>query len=310
MLEFDKKYYSTGIENRKDLLTKIYILVDDLYAEYTPTEIQQRKGINRMKMSDSEIIAISIFGELCCIDSERALYSYCKKEFSDLFPNFCDRSRFNRIRRNLQGVIGLLFQKLTELKGDKEIQIVDSLPLPVCHFGRAHFHKTFRGYRATYGRCPSKKMTYFGYKIHLLCALDGFPEGFVLTSANVDDRKAVPELIDNTRVSTLLADKGYIGDDFQHMILSQYSVALLPLQKSNCHNYSKNFRKIIFKSRRRIETTISQFSDQLNLQKVRAKSLLGLIARLHSKFLAFAIAYFINISINFHNPISIKHLAF
>lgn len=184
------------------------------------------------------------------------------------------------------------------------------MPLPVCHFGRAHFHKTFRGNGAAYGRCPSKKMTYFGYKIHLLCTLDGFPQRFMLTPANVDDRKAVPELIENSNISVLLADKGYIGDDFQYMLLAKYSVALLPLQKGDSDNYSKIFRQLIFKSRRRIETTISQLSDQLNLQRVRAKSLLGLFARLNSKFLAFAVAFFINLSINFDSPISIKHLAF
>lgn len=56
-------------------------------------------------MSDSEIIAISIVGELLTIDSENAWFNYCRKNFGDLFPKFCDRSRFNRLRRGLHAVI-------------------------------------------------------------------------------------------------------------------------------------------------------------------------------------------------------------
>nr|WP_180963992.1 hypothetical protein [Haloimpatiens massiliensis] len=49
-------------------------------------------------MSDSEIISISLVGELMSIDSEKSWVSYCKNNFKDLFPRFCNRSRFNRLR--------------------------------------------------------------------------------------------------------------------------------------------------------------------------------------------------------------------
>lgn len=310
MLEFLKSYYSTKIESRQDLITIIYVLVDDFYRKYTPDAIQHRKGIERMKMSDSEIIAISIFGELCSIDSERSLYSYCKKNFHNLFHEFCERSRFNRIRNNLHKVIQLIYKKIIKLLFISDILIIDSLPIAVCHFGRAHFHKTFRGYGAVYGRCASKKMTYFGYKLHLLCTLSGLPVDFILTSANVDDRKIVPEFADENAISVLIADKGYIGKEFEEAMFKTYGICMLPIDRKKSERYNKSMRQIIFKKRRRIETTISQLSDQLNLQKVRAKSLLGLYARLYSKFLAFIVGVVINLIIQFPKPIAIKHLAF
>ncbi|SNT17953.1 hypothetical protein SAMN05446037_104816 [Anaerovirgula multivorans] len=36
-------------------------------------------------------------------------------------------------------------------------RIIDSNPIPVCKFGRARFHRNFRGLGATYSNCPSKK---------------------------------------------------------------------------------------------------------------------------------------------------------
>nr|WP_170272330.1 hypothetical protein [Clostridium tarantellae] len=39
------------------------------------------------------------------IDSEKAWFSFVKKNFKELFPNIEDRSRFNRTKRNLYTVI-------------------------------------------------------------------------------------------------------------------------------------------------------------------------------------------------------------
>jgi len=52
-------------------------------------------------------------------------------------------------------------------------RIVDSIPIPVCKFGRAHFHKTLRGFGAAYGKYASKKETHLGYKLHMLTTLNG-----------------------------------------------------------------------------------------------------------------------------------------
>ena len=49
--------------------------------------------------------------------------------------------------------------------------IIDSFPLALCKFGRARYCKVFRNHGADYGKCPSKKETYFGYKVHALITL-------------------------------------------------------------------------------------------------------------------------------------------
>lgn len=314
MLEFDKAQYSTNIKDLKDFIAIVFVIISDLYAKVAPTSVKKRKNIYKLKMSDEEIITIAIVGELMENDSERAWYNFCIKNLSDLFPNFCDRTRFNRIRRNLQSITNEIRKEINHMIQPTEIQIVDSLPLPVCKFGRAAFHKTFRGYGATYGRCASKKETYLGYKIHLVCNTDGYPYDFLLTSANVDDRTPVVELIKehSCLLEYLFADKGYSGKEFRDKVEYQTGVLLFPLPKSGepQPKDEKLLRQIVFKKRRRIETTGSQLVCQLNLQRVRAKSLWGLVTRLISKVLAFDVAYLINILIGSKNPIKIKHLIF
>lgn len=49
MLEFVKEKYSMKIENLKDFVIMLFVLVSDLYEKYTPTEIQHRNGVKRMR---------------------------------------------------------------------------------------------------------------------------------------------------------------------------------------------------------------------------------------------------------------------
>ena len=127
----------------------VFVLVDDLYKKVAPKSVKHRPNINKAILNDSEIITIAPCGEIIGIDSEKAWYSFVKKNYSHLFPKMCDRSQFNRTRRNLMQVINLIFIQLAKTFKDN-ILIVDSFPLEVCKFGRAKFCKTFRDEGATY----------------------------------------------------------------------------------------------------------------------------------------------------------------
>ncbi|SNS91763.1 transposase, IS4 family [Anaerovirgula multivorans] len=297
MLEFTKEYSIKEIGNFKDFITITYILIDDIYQRITPTHIKERRNINASILSDSEIITISIVGELLTIDSEKAWLGFCKKNFQDLFPRFCSRTRFNRTRRGLHAVIDEIRKELTVMLGyhHNSYRIIDSIPIPVCKFGRARFHKTFRGFGATYGNCPSKKETYLGFKLHMLVTLDGFVTDFTITSADINDRKAVWDLLTPYEATTVLGDKGYINRDLSPELKGENNIDLLPLKRKNSKiQYPKALRQLIFKARRRIETTASQLTEQLNIEKVLAKSLWGLKTRIKTKLLAYNLCHFIN----------------
>ncbi len=60
------------------------------------------------------------------------------------------------------------------------IRIVDSMPIPVCKFGRGDFSKCFKG-EASYGICPSKKQTYFEFKFHAFTTIDVFLSDYIIT---------------------------------------------------------------------------------------------------------------------------------
>ena len=306
--------YSIPLENLKDLITIIYVIIDDLYKEVVPYNIMQRKNGDKLVLSDSEVITIAVVGEMLSNDSENAWISYVGKNMKDLFPRMCERSRFNRLRRNLMSVTALLRVRLgTKLDFVKdEIRIADSFPLEVCEFGRAHFCKSFKCEGANYGYCPSKKETYFGYKAHALCATNGYITDFLLTPASVDDRDAVWELVEEyNRHLKLIGDKGYVGARFAQDLFDEKGILMFALKRNNAKNPdSKPFRQMIFKIRRRIETSFSQLADQFNSERTRAKSVWGLLTRLQSKILAFNLCFAINWLLGNDNIACIKSLVF
>lgn len=292
MLKFQEDY-NIAHQSFEDLILVIFVLVDDLYKKVAPKAVKHRPNINKAILSDSEVITIALCGEILGIDSEKAWYSFVKKNYSHLFPKMCDRSQFNRTRRNLMQVMNLIFtQVATNFKN--EVLIVDSFPLEVCKFGRAKFCKSFRDEGATYSFNASKKETFFGYKVHVITTSEGAVKLFEITPANVDDRKGLEDFSAVLPVnSTVIADKGY-----QSMILEKsladVGISLLALRRNNSiQNYSANFRQMIFKMRRRIETDFSQLSTQFNIERVLAKKFQGLCVRILTKFLAFNLCLFI-----------------
>ena len=252
----------------------------------------------KAKLSDSEIITISIMGEMLSNDSEKAWLSYVSKNLGDLFPRMIERSRFNRVRRNLVKVIEhirLCMNQYLDACAD-DLRIIDSLPLQVCEFGRACFCRLFSAYGASYGVCPSKKLTYYGYKIHALCTTNGIITDFILTSADKDDREAVWELVETyNRHLWLIGDKGYVSIRLADDLRKENGISLVYMKRDNAKDqYPKSFRQAVFKIRRRIETSFSQLAEQFNIETTRAKSLWGLQVRLQTKMLAFNICFFLN----------------
>lgn len=110
--------------------------------------------------------------------------------------------------------------------------IIDSFPLAVCKFGRACYCKVFRNHGADYGKCPFKKETYFGYKVHALITLEGYITAFEITPASTDDREGLRDLVDNCSNFTVLADKGYVGERLMQEMQEQ-NICLFALKRSN-----------------------------------------------------------------------------
>lgn len=295
MLKFQTKY-NTYIKTFEDFILTTFVIIDDLYKKFAPYQVAHRRNISIAKLSDSEIMTISICGELIGIDSENAWYSFVKRNYHHLFPNLCNRSRFNRTRRSLLQTTELIRQKLISVFNIplNKYFIVDSFPFEVCKFGRARYSRCFRAYGADYGRCPSQKEVYFGYKVHAMITLEGYITNFEITPASTDDRDGLRDMLENETNMVIIGDKGYISEKLSDEMKCK-GICVMALKRSNSkNNWTKPIRQLIFKLRRRVETVFSQLSLQLNSERVLAKSFQGLCTRLVNKMLAYNLCLAIN----------------
>ena len=110
--------------------------------------------------------------------------------------------------------------------------MIDSFPLPVCKFGRARYCRSFRADGANYGKCPSKKETYFGFKVHALITLEGYITAFEITPASIDDREGLRDHAENCLGLVILGEKGYTGEKFFDDI-QRKGICLMSLKPSN-----------------------------------------------------------------------------
>lgn len=277
----------TKPKNTKELFDAILEKVTKTYDKIIPDDIKYRKNKCNAKMSDPELISIYLLIE-CKGKSINAGYSILKADFPDLV-NYVERSRFNRLVNSLMTVIRAIRKEINKDKLDKkEVKIVDSFPLIVNKFGRAHFGKKLRTY-CGYGYCASKKETYYGMKVHAITDLEGNPCEFLITKANVDDRDGLLELAELTYLDIVFGDKGYIGN-IAEILKKEKGIKLYALQKNNSKTpLPKEFRNMISKFRRRIESTFNQLNECFNIERVRANSILGLQTALEIKFLCFNI---------------------
>ena len=256
------------------------------------TKMNFLNQIRNPKLSDIELIAIDLTSEFLGIDSERDLF---RKLPADLTSRI-DRSVYNRRKRRLFYYRDLLRRKIVYRLGSQDYYIVDSMPLDVCKLSRSnrsHICKEEYENAPDKGYCASQSNSYYGYKLHAVCTVDGVFTDFDLTKASVHDIHYLKDIKSIYTDCVILGDKGYLSIDYQRDLFSSNQIRLEVPMRRNQKNY-KSQAYIFRKSRKRIETLFSQLCDQFMIRRNYAKSFDGFKNRILSKIMALTVVQFIN----------------
>jgi hypothetical protein len=83
----------------------------------------------------------------------------------------------------------------------------------------------------------------------------------LITPANIDDRNAIWDLCGKYKSISIIGDKGYINKRLTPELKTERDIDLIFLKIDNSkEKYPKGIRQLIFKARRRVETSFSQLS--------------------------------------------------
>jgi len=284
-------------------IVKNYLRVLEVISSLN-CESEFKSGVGRKsKMTDLEVVALSLTAEFMSIDSENSLF---KQLNIGQIPNLIERSQFNKRRRKLFLFSEKVRSKLAAYFLEfEDYFIVDSMPLEICKFARHNRIKICKedfDTAPSKGFCASQNSWFYGYKLHGVCSISGIFHSLDITKATVHDIHILNNVKQQLSDCVLIGDRGYLSTTQQLDLFETANIILETPMRRNQKNYKKQ-PYIFRKSRKRIETLFSQLCDQFMIRRNYAKSFQGFKTRILAKITALTLVQYINKFI-FDRPIN------
>lgn len=263
-------------------------LVQDLARDPDWRRIRQRGPAPIL--ADSEVVTMEVVGEFLGLDRDTAIYHYFRREHPSVFPALLrvHRTTFVRQAANLWAVKEQLWGRLRDqVAHDPTLSCVDSIPVPVCRFGRAWRCSRFRG-EAAFGRDTGSKATIYGFRHHLRIAWPGVVAAVSIAPANVHDTDLVPELVEGA-AGQVLGDRNY-WDPKLTAELAPAGIRLLAPFKKRATDPDPVRSRVLTQLRWRIETVAAQLVGRYQLKRIWARDAWHLTSRTLRKVLSHTLA--------------------
>lgn len=258
-------------------------------------------------LADSEVLTMEVVGEFLGHDRDVAIYRYFRRDHPDWFPALgrVHRTTFVRQAANLWPVKAQVWGRLLDrLLHDPALSFVDSIPTPVCRFGRAWGCSRFRG-AAAFGRDTGSKATFYGFRHHFRVCWPGVTTALSIAPANIHDRDLVPELVEGA-TGEVIGDRNY-WDPKLTADLEPAGITLLAPFKKRASDPDPEGSTRLTRTRWRIETVAAQFVERYHLKRLWARDAWHLTSRALRKVLSHTIAVFLCLA-HGHPPLSFERL--
>jgi hypothetical protein len=265
----------------------LYVLVDDWWKLEHSSE-PPRAGRPAL-LTDPEVITLAILAQWPRFRSERDFWRFAQAHLRPYFPNLCSQSQLNRRVRSLEPDLRHFQRAMARmLCGVSEVyHVLDTTLIPAIVRVRASRKGLFAG-QATFGRSASKTEWVYGFKVALSVSPEGVICAFGLAEAASDDRPIGEFLIIEDSQEVYLADKGFTGVQWERRWSDLYGALVAATPKDNSKRaWAKTDRRWASGKRQIIEGVIDQLKDIFALERHRAKTLGGLLARLAAKMAAY-----------------------
>jgi hypothetical protein len=268
-------------------LVSLYVLVDDWWKLKHSSQ-PPRVGRPAL-LTDPEVITLAILAQWPRFRSERDFWRFAQAHLRPYFPKLCSQSQLNRRVRSVEPELRDFQRALAQTLCDASevYHVLDTTLIPAIVRVRASRKGLFAG-QATFGRSASKTEWVYGFKVALSVSPEGVICAFGLAEAASDDRPIGDFLIIEDSHEAYLADKGFTGVQWERRWLDLYGALVAATPKENSkRTWAKTDRRWASGKRQIIEGVIDQLKDIFALERHRAKTLGGLLARLAAKMAAY-----------------------
>jgi Transposase DDE domain len=267
------------LANLDALLTALYVRVDDF--------LPRRRGPGRPpRITDAELIALAVAQMFLGIPNDRKFLALARWRLGHLFPYLPKQPGYNKRLRALAPTIARVITQLavTSPSFCDNLRLLDSTPVPCGQSRETARRSELAGY-AAYGWCKSHSRYFWGFRLYLLCAPDGMPICFELAPANTPERVVAAEMLARVDLEgyTVMADKGFVGDEFEQLMADLGAHFLRPDRRDEPHRNGS-----LGPVRQWIESIIWTCKGQLTLEAHGARTIQGVCTRVALRLLALA----------------------
>lgn len=286
-----------------DIFTVWYVLVDDAFKVLHTHFGQWRSRGAKPRFSDSEVITVALIADTFFAGDEHKTLSFVRQYHLDIFPLLPADGQFNTRRRALalitEQVRRVLLVQWDLISVGDTVRLTDSAPIPVCTYTRAKQNRTIQqtGHdrHLYFGYTPARKAKLFGFKLHLGTSTEQVVDEWLLAPASMHDSQ-VTALYEGEQLSGLqmLGDGAFNNPGWVQALRHKYGPELqvwaLPRRDSR-KPWPAQFRRVVAKLRRRVETALSVLQMVFNIEQPRSRSLPGLVCRVATRMLAYTLCF-------------------
>ena len=281
--------------DRDDFIIAVFLVVCEQY-QAVKKQYRLRRGGFAPTLSDEEVITMEICGEYFKLGCDKDLFAYFHTHYLHFFPKLTDRSLFVRQAANLWQVKVAIQKRLVVVSGQANdpVQVIDTLPLPVCVLTRAMRDHCFKT-EADFGYCAAKDMHYYGFKLGLRISRLGMITHYPLLAARPHDIQSLDTLLEGFE-GMVPADKGFIDAYRQSLLLERHRIMVVtPVRKNMQTNLPGHLLRFCRRVRKFVETVGSHLTERFGVDQIRVHDLWHFQHRLIRKILAHTVCVFLNL---------------
>jgi Transposase DDE domain len=281
-------------------LIGVYLKVCDLWDQGIWTACQRFSNNQRLIVTDEEILSIYIYGIMEGHKTVKSIHSFTSAFLVEWFPQLGAYEAFNHRLTQISDVFAAMLEKLIDAS-DNEIHfpnfrlLMDSFPIVMANARRSSSAKVAPEV-ADKGYCDSKKMFYYGVKLHVAGhdrdSTLPKPSIIGLTPASYHDLTAFRQVAPQLDHCEIFSDKAYADHLLQKELRENQNVIVAtPIKRKKGQNLldsaDRLYSKAVSSIRQPIESLFNWIEEKTGIQRAsKVRSYQGLLVHIFGRMVA------------------------
>lgn len=273
-------------------LITLYEMVCKYYQEELWVYCQRFSPHCDLAFTDEEVITLFLFGIISKHGQIQTIYNEADRHLRDWFPRLPSYAGFVQRVNRVSDVFAPLVEILSARDAISGDWLLDSQPIIVAQQGRSFKARVAPEY-ASRGYCASKKLYYYGVKLHVLGQQQigslPFPDYIGITPAGENDGKVLENLLPYLPENRAYGDKAY---EYLKPLAAVRGIELLtPIKRAKGQEYldvtDQWLSRAVSQVRQPIESLFNWINEQTGIQKAsKVRSSSGLLVHVFGRLAA------------------------